>query len=469
MTERTKRIVGYTLWGVLLAGLIAAAVLAGSANARAREYERRLSAAYERSLAELAVNVGDIATSLKKTQVVAGARQYALLLSEIWRTSGEAASNLGQLPAGFARAAQTSAFLTQTSDFAHVLLQKVTDATPITAADMQQLYALAQSAEGLSAELQGLECRSEALADDLLSYDYYSAYDSADGEGGGAPTPAGENGGTNSNAEQSGAQSQGKYPTLIYDGPFSESTSKAEPLGLTGEVVTEAAAMARAAEFLGSTLAGALTPTGAQNGRIPTYGFTGKTADGRQIDIDITQTGGHCLSMRITGGAAADTARPDEARGKELAQIGQDYLAARGLTSMESTYAQYYGGDAVINYACVQDGVLLYSDLIKVWVNVQSGEVTGIEATNYYMSHLPRELPAPTVTQEQAAYALSTAVQVESVRMALIPLTLQDERLCYEFKCTFDGDYYIVYVNALTGMEEQVFLVLDSESGQLVV
>lgn len=35
MTERTKRIVGYTLWGVLLAGLIAAAVLAGSANARA--------------------------------------------------------------------------------------------------------------------------------------------------------------------------------------------------------------------------------------------------------------------------------------------------------------------------------------------------------------------------------------------------------------------------------------------------
>ena len=123
----------------------------------------------------------------------------------------------------------------------------------------------------------------------------------------------------------------------------------------------------------------------------------------------------------------------------------------------------------MINYACVQDGVLLYSDLIKVWVNVQSGEVTGIEATNYYMSHVPRELPAPTVTQEQAAYALSTAVQVESVRMALIPLTLQDERLCYEFKCTFDGDYYIVYVNALTGMEEQVFLVLDSESGQLVV
>ena len=123
---------------------------------------------------------------------MAGERQYALLLSEIWRTSGEAASNLGQLPAGFARAAQTSAFLTQTSDFAHVLLQKVTDATPITAADMQQLYALAQSAEGLSAELQGLERRSEALADDLLSYDYYSAYDSADGEGGGAPTPAGK-------------------------------------------------------------------------------------------------------------------------------------------------------------------------------------------------------------------------------------------------------------------------------------
>jgi hypothetical protein len=53
--------------------------------------------------------------------------------------------------------------------------------------------------------------------------------------------------------------------------------------------------------------------------------------------------------------------------------------------------------------------------------------------------------------------------------MALIPKTINDERLCYEFKCTFMDESYIVYVNAVNGSEEQVYKIIDSDKGQLVV
>lgn len=222
------------------------------------------------------MNVGDIATSLKKTQVVAGARQYALLLSEIWRTSGEAASNLGQLPAGFARAAQTSAFLTQTSDFAHVLLQKVTDATPITAAICSSFTPWRSLPRGFRPNCRGWNAGLKRSQTTCFLTIITALTIPPTARAAARPPPRGKTVARTAMPNNPGAQSQGKYPTLIYDGPFSESTSKAEPLGLTGEVVTEAAAMARAAEFLGSALAGRSPPRARRTGASPPMALPAK-------------------------------------------------------------------------------------------------------------------------------------------------------------------------------------------------
>ncbi len=42
----------------------------------------------------------------------------------------------------------------------------------------------------------------------------------------------------------------------------------------------------------------------------------------------------------------------------------------------------------------------LYPDLIKV--QVSGGRVVGLEAGNYWRSHVPRTLPEPTLTYQQA-------------------------------------------------------------------
>ena len=44
-----------------------------------------------------------------------------------------------------------------------------------------------------------------------------------------------------------------------------------------------------------------------------------------------------------------------------------------------------------INYAYVQNNVVIYSDLIKVKIALDNGEVLGIESTGYLNNHTTRE------------------------------------------------------------------------------
>ena len=41
--------------------------------------------------------------------------------------------------------------------------------------------------------------------------------------------------------------------------------------------------------------------------------------------------------------------------------------------------------------------------------------------------------------------------------------------LCYECKCKRDETFFIVYINAQNGAEEEIFEVVNSDEGDLVV
>ena len=140
-----------------------------------------------------------------------------------------------------------------------------------------------------------------------------------------------------------------------------------------------------------------------------------------------------------------------------------------GVEDPAAAYAQYYQGVAVLNFAPRQAGVILYSDLIKVYLDRENGQVMGIDARNYRLNHRQRALDKPRITREQAAEYVSDGLAVEHVDLALIPLTQCTEVLCYEFKATKNDAFYLVYINALTGQEEQIFQVINSEEGDLVV
>ena len=123
-----------------------------------------------------------------------------------------------------------------------------------------------------------------------------------------------------------------------------------------------------------------------------------------------------------------------------------------------------------MNFAAVQEGVLCYPDLIKVEVALDNGRIVGFEAAGYLMNHTLRDLSAPAVSLEEAQAEDSPDLTVLSTALTLIPTGGEYEVLCHEFKCESpDGRHYLVYVNAQTGEEERILLLLEDENGTLVL
>ena len=171
----------------------------------------------------------------------------------------------------------------------------------------------------------------------------------------------------------------------------------------------------------------------------------------------------------MASAAGGENQMPDEATRERMKQAALEWLGKAGVDDMHATYAQYYSGAGVINFAATKDDIILYNDLVKVWVDIETNEVIGVDARNYLFSHTEREMPTPSVSPEEAEAKVSVNLEIESRELALIPITIETERLCYEFKCTSGNDSYIVYIGVETGEEEQIFRIIDSEDGQLVI
>lgn len=197
-------------------------------------------------------------------------------------------------------------------------------------------------------------------------------------------------------------------------------------------------------------------------GSIPAYDFSYAGEDGSWAEIEITRQGGAILwYMKPASGNAEG--KPEDSEARRYRNAALQKLQELGYENMQATYAQYYGGAALINCAATEGDVILYSDLVKVWVDRETLEVIGIDARNYLFSHVERALPEATLPPEEAEAKIAPQLNIESRALALIPITPETERLCYEFKCTLEGDSYIIYINAETGAEEQVFRIIDSE------
>lgn len=427
----------------LTAALIITAVWGNGQRALAENYRQQSENAYRRAFIELCDHMDNLQTALGKLRVTAAPGQYMLLLDDIWRLSGACVSLMGQIPAAHLDRAELNSFVVRIGDYAHALSKKALNAEGRSAEDDEQLNLLYASCVRISRELNDRLSIGDIPTAAIANEDYYQSGD----------------------AEQGVKEDEdiAKFPTLIYDGPFSESSEKLEPRGLGGPSVTAEAARTIAQRL---TLAADLESDGETGGSIPTWDFRAAQQDGSELYASISKQGGKLVWFM---GSAAGNANgiPAEDRQRRLKAAAQDWLGMAGYDNMQATYAQYYGGAAVINFAATLDGIILYNDLVKVWVDMETEKVIGADARNYIFSHAERELETPAISAEEAEAKVSLNLEIEARALALIPLTVETEKLCYEFKGRCGDDEYIVYIDAQTGEERQIFTIINTENGQL--
>lgn len=427
------------IWAVLGLGLVVALVKLGESrealDARQAAERTRIENLYHR----IDDDLNDVDVSLSKLSAASSPRQSVLLLGDVWRSTGSAGAAMALLPLSHADSCGMSQFITRCGDYAHALMGQVLQGKALTDEDQRQLQ-----------QMRAACAQIRQIAGEAIQSGDFVAADNVDG-------------GCYEQSQSEAAISE--YPTLIYDGPFSESAENQAPKRDPGERITaQQAQLAAQKLFPGCAVkASAYVP-----GALPVYELTLETADRGEVDLSLTEQGGDLLSyMASPTGDKNDP--PSDEESEKLKAAALAFLQELGVEDPAAAYAQYYQGVAVLNFAPRQAGVILYSDLVKVYMDRETGEVMGVDARNYRLNHRTRDLPKRKITQQQAAEYVSDSLQVEHVDLALIPLTQQTEVLCYEFKATQNDTFYIVYINALTGEEEQIFQVINSQEGDLVV
>ena len=435
MRKGLRRLVGLALAVGLAVAVVQLNESREALDARQAAERTRIEDLYHR----IDDDLNDVDVSLSKLSAASSPRQSVLLLGDVWRSTGSAGAAMGLLPLSHADSCDMSQFSTRCGDYAHALMGRVLQGRVLTSEDRQQLQ-----------DMRTACAQIRQVAGEAIQNGDYVAEDNVD---------------TGCYEQSQSEAAISEYPTLIYDGPFSESAENQAPKGDPGERITAQQAQGLAQKLFpgGEIQAWAYVP-----GALPVYELTVNTTDRGQVDLSLTEQGGQMLSfMAAPTGDRNDP--PSDEESERLKAAALSFLQELGVEDPAAAYAQYYQGVAVLNFAPRQDGVILYSDLVKVYLDRENAEIMGLDARNYRLNHRTRDLPKPRITEQQAAAYVSDSLQVEQTALALIPLTQQTEVLCYEFKATQNETFYIVYINALTGQEEQIFEVINSEEGDLVV
>ena len=418
-----------------------------------RDYRQASENSYNMAFFELVGYVQNVNTYLAKSLISSSPEQGAETLTNVWREANLAGAYLAQIPISSNELENTAKFLNQVSEYSYSLSRKNIKGEKLSDKDMKNLEELRKYSNELENTLNQL---SADLNDGRIKWGELTKKGNAV-----FATQV-----SNISKDSFGNMEENfhEYSGLIYDGAFSEHITSAEKKGLTGDNIDENEAKNIAKKFIGEDKIDEITSNGKnENGNIISYDFNAKLKNNdRIVSISVSEKGGHIVYMDSNRDVNAEIISQEEAN-----KLGKKFLDEHRFKNMKETYYLKQNGIVTINYAYLQDEVTVYSDLIKLKVALDNGEVLGIETTGYLNSHEKRNIENIKISKEEAEKNLNKKLEIKSENLAIIPTEWKTEILCWEFKGTIDGMDFLVYVNAKTGKEEDILLIINTPNGTL--
>ncbi len=412
---------------------------------KASELSRQLNADAERSLSTLEACMSSINTNLTKGLYANTTPMLSSMAISLTRDAASAKNSLSALPLSDTQLDNMLKFLSQVGAFVSTLDRKLSLGEPITSEERNQLKQLIDVSQKLLSELdtitQGVEDGSVSFkqAGNTLqkSTDQSVQIGSAFGD-----------------AEQTLTD----YPTLIYDGPFSDHILNQTPKTLEGKSdISKEKALEIASDFIGVDKS-TLRFDSETNGVIETYNFFVDS-----INISVCKKGGAVLYLLGSSNAGESVITPEQA-----VENAKNFLSAKGYENMKESYYSTQDGICTVNFAYENEGVICYPDLIKLSVSLETGNIISFDARGYIMNHTDRPPVQSKISADEAKMSVSDYLTVMSSRLAVIPTDYKTEKAAYEFHCkTPDEQEVLVYIDVLTAKEDDILLLLYSDGGIL--
>ncbi len=421
--------------------LVAVLLLLGTfQNNRVKALTHQVNAAYEKSLYEAVALMNGIQLNLEKLLVSSSGNGHEeQLLATIGQQSEGAQSNLSGVPLSPELLTGAMKFVNQMGDYAKTLGMQLADGGKLGEQDTRQLISMHDACVELNLglfDILGQYERGE-LAFDVPDNLQATAKDVS-----------------------TRTEPMVDYPVLLYDGPFSDANRGS--VALSGDPVDQHAAMQALVDFVGADRVKKASFTGESTIMDKCYEYELDTTDGL-LTCGVTQRGAHVLYILPEQGVPEIKLTQGECIDRAL-----QFLKSRGYGELEVSYWRQLDGLLTVNYAAAQDGVLMYPDLVKVQISMQSGMVVGLDASSYLKNHRTRYLAEPQFTSEMALDSLGAVLTPDRIRQCVIPLDSGRESQCWEVTAHMEGgNRYLVYKDVITGEERQILRVMVEDDGVL--
>lgn len=419
-------------------GFIIFGTLYTDSNLGKNSYANTLEGGYERAVYDLSDNVNNIEVNLSKTQISNEKVLQKKYMQLVCDNCKYAQSNFQILPISLSMTREGVRFINQMDGYLTSLISADTALTDNQKSKITELY-------DTTLELKII---INSLIEKVMNgYNILK----------GSEKDLGELDDFSSNFTGISADSV-SYPSMIFDGPFSDSLYNREIKGLPETIIDEDTALDNLQSVIdGKYSYDSIEYEGETNGDFETYDFSIYNGD-NVVVAQMAKRGGFLLNL---SGYIQENEVPsfdiDDAINSAIS-----FALVAGAGDMQAVWSDESKGIAFINLAPVVNNIVYYPDLIKVKVDMTSGAVVGYDAQSYAYNHTNRTIESPTLSAVQARDLIDVRLNINDQKICVIPLEYGGEVLCYEFYCEYYGNDYFVYINAFNGREERVMKVVST-------
>lgn len=433
------------LTGVFALSTIGLGIGLGVNNAQSMKYKAQLENMHSDNFYNLLDSVNNLETKLSKTLSSTGETYQRKMLLEASKNASESEISISQLPLSQGDIQDSVKLVNQISGYTSTLAEKLATGESLSSDEIATLEDVHQSVLQLKAQLNEFEKKLE---------EGYSILDAS------MNIDSGINEFTK--VLSSLKNNDIEYPTMIYDGPFSDSVVNSSVKGLSGSIVTKSQAHENIEKYFKNSAK--ITYENETKGKFETFNFRVTNADNEKLYVQVSKIGGHILT--ISGAGREGNANIDMASAKSMAV---EFAVNNGIEEAEVVWSDTIANDVYLNIAPKQSGIILYPDLVKVKVNMVSGTIVGYDATPYFTNHTDRELSKGVLTLSDAKGKVPSSYEIVQARLVLSPLDYNREVVCVEVQAEHENNTYYFYFNASNGDLENVLKVIETENGNLLM
>ncbi|NGP43688.1 germination protein YpeB [Bacillaceae bacterium SIJ1] len=407
---------------------------------------------YQRAFHDLAYRVGYLKDKVGTSLGIQSDAQMKKTLTDVWKVSAEAHSDVGQLPLRLMAFNKTEEFLSNIAEFSYRTSFRDLSENPMTDQEKKTLKTLYKDAKSIDGELKNVQ--KKVLQDHLKWMDVQMALASDE-------EPMDN---TIIDGFKTVEQQSEKYNENTDFGTDVKRLNDHynTKMSFAGKPISEKQAVRKMKKFF--ELEGEYETTVKESGGGADYAFYSVTLsnDKETFTGDISKNGGVPIWLLNSREVQDPTVSLNKAADKAAS-----FLKKHGYGKVELHESSQYDNEGLFTFVKKIDEIHYLPASIRVKIALDNGELVGFDARQYLIED-PKDQEAlnatPALSEEEVLEPIRETMDIQQSSLVFTENEFGEDVLCYEVYAVMDGDTYRLLINANTGDEEDVEQVESTEN-----